>query len=107
MEVSSCLRWTRRPENIRGSGFPLPRVVSFLHATNQGVAGTSSGSVLASFRSSRASLKPCAKCCRSRDLGAPFPAIWDQLHAAHGPREAARLFAKVLGQLETHGAAVV
>jgi hypothetical protein len=41
-----------------------------------------------------------------RDLGAPFPAIWDQLHGAHGPREAARLFAKVLGQLETHGAAV-
>src|SRR5215210_4993803 len=42
-----------------------------------------------------------------RDLGAPFPAIWDQLHAAHGPREAARLFAKVLGQLDTLGAAVV
>ena len=42
-----------------------------------------------------------------RDLGGPFPAIWDQLHSAHGPREAARLFAKVLGQLETHGAAVV
>ena len=42
-----------------------------------------------------------------RDLGDPFPAIWDQLHGAHGPREAARLFAKVLGQLETHGAAVV
>lgn len=42
-----------------------------------------------------------------RDLGAPFPAIWDQLHGAHGPREAARLFAKVLGQLERHGAAVV
>lgn len=41
------------------------------------------------------------------DLGAPFPAIWEQLHAAHGPREAARLFAKVLGQLDTHGAAVV
>jgi transposase len=41
-----------------------------------------------------------------RDLGAPFPAIWDQLHAAHGPREAARLFAKVLGHLNTHGAAV-
>ena len=36
-----------------------------------------------------------------RDLGDPFPAIWDQLHAAHGPREAARLFAKVLGQLDT------
>ena len=42
-----------------------------------------------------------------RDLGGPFPAIWDQLHGAHGPREAARLFAKVLGQLETYGAAVV
>jgi len=42
-----------------------------------------------------------------RDLGAPFPAIWDHLHGAHGPREAARLFAKVLGQLEIQGAAVV
>lgn len=42
-----------------------------------------------------------------RDLGAPFPAVWDHFHAAHGPREAARLFAKVLGQLDTHGAGVV
>jgi transposase len=42
-----------------------------------------------------------------RDLGAPFPAIWDHLHAAHGPREAARLFAKVLGQLDLHGDRVV
>jgi transposase len=42
-----------------------------------------------------------------RDLGDPFPAIWDQLHAAHGPREAARLFAKVLGHLDTLGADVV
>ena len=42
-----------------------------------------------------------------RDLGAPFPAIWNQLHDVHGPRDAARLFAKVLGQLETQGAAVV
>ena len=42
-----------------------------------------------------------------RDLGAPFPAIWDQLHAAHGPRDAARLFAKVLGHLDTHGPDVV
>ncbi len=41
------------------------------------------------------------------DLGDPFPAVWAQLHGAHGPREAARHFAKVLGQLETHGAAVV
>ena len=38
-----------------------------------------------------------------RDLGAPFPMVWDQLYAAHGPREAARLFAKVLGQLDTPG----
>lgn len=42
-----------------------------------------------------------------RDLGAPFPAVWDHFHAAHGPREAARLFAKVLGQLDTDGAAAV
>jgi transposase len=42
-----------------------------------------------------------------RDLGAPFPAIWDQLHGAHGPRDAARLFAKVVGQLEVYGAAVM
>ncbi|MBA2301995.1 MAG: hypothetical protein H0W08_05125 [Acidobacteria bacterium] len=42
-----------------------------------------------------------------RDLGAPFPAIWEHLHPAHGPREAARVFAKIIGQLEIHGAAVV
>ena len=42
-----------------------------------------------------------------RDLGGPFPAVWDQLHGAHGPRDAARLFAKVIGALDTHGAAVV
>jgi hypothetical protein len=42
-----------------------------------------------------------------RDLGDAFPAIWDQLHGVHGPREAARLFAKVLGQLDGYGAAVV
>jgi hypothetical protein len=42
-----------------------------------------------------------------RDLGEPFPAIWDRLHGAHGPRDAARLFAKVLGHLDTYGAAVV
>ena len=38
-----------------------------------------------------------------RDLGAPFPAVWDHVQAAHPPREAARLFAKVLGQLDTQG----
>ena len=42
-----------------------------------------------------------------RDLGAPFPAVWDHLHTAHGPRDAARLFAKILGELETRGAADV
>jgi transposase len=42
-----------------------------------------------------------------RDLGGPFPAVWDHLHAAHGPRDAARLFAKILGELETRGTADV
>jgi hypothetical protein len=42
-----------------------------------------------------------------RDLGAPFPAVWDHLHGLHGPRDAARLFAKILGRLETEGAAFV
>jgi len=42
-----------------------------------------------------------------RDLGAPFPAVWDHFHAAHTPREAARLFAKVLGLLDLHGAAMI
>jgi transposase len=42
-----------------------------------------------------------------RDLGAPFPAVWEHLHAAHGPRDAARLFAKILGELEARGAADV
>ena len=39
-----------------------------------------------------------------RDLGDPFPAVWTHLHEAHGPREAARLLAKILGELETRGA---
>jgi hypothetical protein len=38
-----------------------------------------------------------------RDLGAPFPAVWAHFVAAHPPREAARLFAKVLGQIEARG----
>jgi transposase len=42
-----------------------------------------------------------------RDLGAPFPAVWAHFHAAHTPRDAARLFAKVLGQLDLHGFDVV
>lgn len=42
-----------------------------------------------------------------RDLGAPFPAVWDHFHTAHSPRDAARLFAKVLGHLDTHGIDVV
>jgi transposase len=39
-----------------------------------------------------------------RDLGDPFPAVWAHLHDAHGPREAARLLAKILGELEARGA---
>ena len=42
-----------------------------------------------------------------RDLGAPFAAVWEHFQAAHAPREAARLFAKVLGQLDTQGFDVV
>ena len=42
-----------------------------------------------------------------RDLGAPFPAVWDHFQMAHAPREAARLFAKVLGLLDTQGFAVI
>src|SRR5215210_4615918 len=42
-----------------------------------------------------------------RDLGDPFSAVWDHFQAAHGPREAARLLAKILGELETRGAADV
>jgi transposase len=38
-----------------------------------------------------------------RDLGDPFPAVWAHFHAAHPAREAARLFAKVLGQIEAQG----
>jgi transposase len=41
------------------------------------------------------------------DLGEPFPAVWAALHAAHPDREAARLFAKILGQIEMHGLAHV
>jgi transposase len=42
-----------------------------------------------------------------RDLGPPFPAVWARLAAQHGPRDAARHFARILGQLETHGDTVV
>ena len=42
-----------------------------------------------------------------RDLGDPFPAVWAHFHAAHPEREAARLFAKVLGQVDTQGLARV
>ena len=42
-----------------------------------------------------------------RDLGPPFPAVWARLAAQHGPREAARHFARILGQLETRGDAVI
>jgi transposase len=42
-----------------------------------------------------------------RDLGAPFPAVWAHFVQAHPPREAARLFAKVLAQIEARGMEVV
>jgi hypothetical protein len=42
-----------------------------------------------------------------RDLGDPFPAVWAHFQAAHSDREAARLFAKVLVQIEVQGLAPV
>jgi hypothetical protein len=42
-----------------------------------------------------------------RDLGAPFPAVWTHLDAVHGPRQAARVLAKILGQLVDQGASRV
>jgi hypothetical protein len=42
-----------------------------------------------------------------RDLGPPFPAVWARLEAAHGPRDAARHLAKILGELERQGATAV
>lgn len=42
-----------------------------------------------------------------RDLAGPFPAVWDRLEALHGPREAARVLAKILGLLVDQGATVV
>jgi transposase len=42
-----------------------------------------------------------------KDLGDPFPATWQQLETVHGPREAARVFARILGELERRGAGVV
>lgn len=42
-----------------------------------------------------------------RDLGEPFGAAWRALLDAHGPRQAARIFAKVLGHVEARGLAEV
>lgn len=42
-----------------------------------------------------------------RDLGTPFPAVWAHLDAVHGPRQAARVLAKILGQLVDQGASLV
>jgi hypothetical protein len=39
-----------------------------------------------------------------RDLGPPFAAAWRSLVDAHGPRQAARVFAKVLGHVEARRA---
>lgn len=42
-----------------------------------------------------------------RDLGEPFGAAWRQLVDAHGPKQGARIFAKVLGHVEERGASSV
>jgi transposase len=43
----------------------------------------------------------------TRDLGPSFVAAWRALVDAHGPKQAARIFAKVLTHVETRGAADV
>jgi hypothetical protein len=42
-----------------------------------------------------------------RDLGPPFAEAWRSLVDAHGPKQAARIFAKVLGHVESRGIAPV
>jgi transposase len=42
-----------------------------------------------------------------RDLGAPFDRAWRALVDAHGPKQGARIFAKVLGHIEARGHAAV
>lgn len=42
-----------------------------------------------------------------RDLGDPFDRAWQLLVDAHGPKQAARVFAKILGYVETRGARAV
>jgi hypothetical protein len=42
-----------------------------------------------------------------RDLGEPFPSAWRATVDVHGPMEAARLFAKVLGYIEERGVKAV
>jgi transposase len=42
-----------------------------------------------------------------RDLGEPFGAAWRLLLDAHGPKQAARIFAKVLAHVESRGVARV
>lgn len=42
-----------------------------------------------------------------RDLGEPFPSAWRATVDVHGPKEAARLFAKVLGYIEERGVKTV
>jgi transposase len=43
----------------------------------------------------------------TRDLGPSFVIAWRALVDAHGPKQAARVFAKVLGHVETRGALAV
>jgi hypothetical protein len=42
-----------------------------------------------------------------RDLGPPFDTAWRSLVDAHGPKQAARVFAKVLTHIETRGVDLV
>ena len=75
-------------------------------ACRANASGTRRSTTATTSARCRRSRKRSAKCCRtcSAISGAPFPAVWTQLDAVHGPREAARVLAKVLGQLVDQGA---
>ena len=80
-----------------GRASPIPRALAAVDRLSALPAGAGA----------EASSRPPGLPDLLRDLGAPLAAMWDHFHAAHLPREAARLFAKVLGQLDTHGFDVV
>ena len=80
------------------------------HASAASASASGRSTIGTICRSSRRSRRRCGRCCRSCSAiwAPPFPAVWDRAarrSTARGRRRAH--FAKILGQLETRGAAVV